>query len=49
MSQNYQTVERRKDNISSIEPLISAMRTISLSRGGWRLIAKLHLMLSSMN
>jgi len=35
MSQNYQTVERRKDNISSIEPLISAMRTISLSQ--WRM------------
>jgi len=34
MSRNYQTVERRKENISAIEPLISAMRTISLSQ--WR-------------
>jgi F-type H+-transporting ATPase subunit gamma len=35
MAQNYQSVARRKENISAIEPLISAMRTISLSQ--WRM------------
>ena len=35
MSQNYQQTARRKENISAIEPLISAMRTISLSQ--WRM------------
>jgi F-type H+-transporting ATPase subunit gamma len=35
MSQNFQNLERRKENISAIEPLISAMRTISLSQ--WRI------------
>ncbi len=35
MSQNYQTLEQRKENVSSIAPLISAMRTISLSQ--WRM------------
>jgi len=35
MSQNYQSAARRKENISAIEPLISAMRTISLSQ--WRM------------
>jgi len=35
MSQNYESTARRKENISAIEPLISAMRTISLSQ--WRM------------
>lgn len=35
MSQNFQSISRRKENISAIEPLISAMRTISLSQ--WRM------------
>ena len=35
MNQSYQEIERRKENITSIEPLISAMRTISLSQ--WRI------------
>ena len=35
MAENYQSIARRKENISAIEPLISAMRTISLSQ--WRM------------
>ena len=34
MSQNVEKIERRKENITAVEPLLSAMRTISLAQ--WR-------------
>ena len=34
MAQNIEKITKRKDNIESIEPLLSALRTISLAN--WR-------------
>jgi len=45
MGQNFQQVASRKENISAIEPLVSAMRTISLSQ--WRMALNRHETLES--